>query len=160
MHPDPHYRTDSSESTACHRKKPRKEKDRGGYYGLPYGSVLNRALIPHHSFFSCFFIANFSDCDSPFSLTNLTLDFLDKHWAKEIDFVICEHTWRNACWMLFLVIFFLLFNLGTGDTARLVACNRLATLRARELIAFQHSDMTTIERSLGLRMKYMTWTEQ
>ncbi|PAV20894.1 vacuolar endopolyphosphatase [Pyrrhoderma noxium] len=65
MHPDPHYRTDSSESTACHRKKPRKEKDRGGYYGLPYG-----------------------DCDSPFSLTNLTLDFLDKHWAKEIDFVI------------------------------------------------------------------------
>jgi hypothetical protein len=30
-----------------------------------------------------------SGCDSPFRLTNLTLDFLDSHWSSEIDFVIC-----------------------------------------------------------------------
>ncbi|KAH8118273.1 Metallo-dependent phosphatase-like protein, partial [Phellopilus nigrolimitatus] len=65
MHPDPHYRIDASESTACHRRKPKKEKERGGYYGLPYG-----------------------DCDSPLTLTNFTLDFLEKHWADEVDFVI------------------------------------------------------------------------
>ncbi|KAI5124972.1 hypothetical protein M0805_007398 [Coniferiporia weirii] len=65
MHPDPYYRVDSAESTACHRNKPRGEKERGGHFGLPYG-----------------------DCDSPFALTNFTFDFLDKHWTKEIDFVI------------------------------------------------------------------------
>ncbi|KAL5530139.1 hypothetical protein ACEPAF_6396 [Sanghuangporus sanghuang] len=62
---DMYYRPDSAESTACHRRKPKKEKERGGPYGLPYG-----------------------DCDSPFTLTNFTLDFLEKHWAKEVDFVI------------------------------------------------------------------------
>ncbi|KAI0269150.1 endopolyphosphatase [Gloeopeniophorella convolvens] len=65
IHPDPHYLYDASASSACHRKKPRKETQRAGYYGTP-----------------------FSDCDSPFRLTNLTLDFLDKNWASEIDFVI------------------------------------------------------------------------
>ncbi|KAI0003083.1 endopolyphosphatase [Russula compacta] len=65
MHPDLHYKADASESSACHRKKPRKEKTRSGYYGTP-----------------------FSNCDSPLQLTNLTLDFLDKHWASEIDFVV------------------------------------------------------------------------
>jgi len=29
------------------------------------------------------------ECDSPFALTNLTLDHLDKRWSNEIDFVIC-----------------------------------------------------------------------
>ncbi|KAL5507973.1 hypothetical protein ACEPAH_5591 [Sanghuangporus vaninii] len=62
---DMYYRLDSAESTACHRRKPKKEKERSGPYGLPYG-----------------------DCDSPFALTNFTLDFLEKHWAKEVDFVI------------------------------------------------------------------------
>ncbi|THH11704.1 hypothetical protein EW145_g447 [Phellinidium pouzarii] len=65
MHPDPHFRVDSAESTACHRRKPKKEKERSAYFGLPYG-----------------------DCDSPLTLTNFTLDFLEKHWAKEVDFVI------------------------------------------------------------------------
>ncbi|EJD01156.1 uncharacterized protein FOMMEDRAFT_21595 [Fomitiporia mediterranea MF3/22] len=65
MHPDMYYKPDAAESTACHRRKPKKEKERGGYYGLPYG-----------------------DCDSPFTLTNFTLDFLEKHWANEIDFVV------------------------------------------------------------------------
>ncbi|KAI9063209.1 hypothetical protein FKP32DRAFT_733993 [Trametes sanguinea] len=65
MHPDPHYRVGSSEKKACHRGKPKEGKRPAGYYGLP-----------------------FSDCDSPFSLTNYTLDFLDREWADEIDFVI------------------------------------------------------------------------
>jgi len=65
MHPDPHYSVDASQSSACHRQRPRKEKPRSGYYGTP-----------------------FSDCDSPLQLTNLTLDFLDKNWASEIDFVV------------------------------------------------------------------------
>ena len=35
MHPDPLYRVGVSESSACHRKKPKKETERGAYYGLP-----------------------------------------------------------------------------------------------------------------------------
>ncbi|OSX60399.1 hypothetical protein POSPLADRAFT_1066706 [Postia placenta MAD-698-R-SB12] len=65
MHPDPHYKLDASEKSACHRKKPKNAQPRSGYYGMPY-----------------------SDCDSPFTLTNLTLNFLDKEWTSEIDFVI------------------------------------------------------------------------
>ncbi|KZV72170.1 hypothetical protein PENSPDRAFT_576601 [Peniophora sp. CONT] len=65
MHPDPYYKTGTSESTACHRKKPRKEKTRAEPWGTPHG-----------------------DCDSPFRLTNRTLKWLEKHWADEIDFVV------------------------------------------------------------------------
>ncbi|EIN10626.1 endopolyphosphatase [Punctularia strigosozonata HHB-11173 SS5] len=65
MHPDPWYRPGSSTSKACHRKKPKKPKQEVGYFGTAY-----------------------SDCDSPFALTNYTMDFLDKNWADEIDFVI------------------------------------------------------------------------
>ncbi|KAI0650721.1 Metallo-dependent phosphatase-like protein [Trametes meyenii] len=65
IHPDPYYRVGSSEKKACHRGTPKEGKRTAGYYGLP-----------------------FSDCDAPFSLTNYTLDFLDKEWADEIDFVI------------------------------------------------------------------------
>ncbi|KAJ7771376.1 endopolyphosphatase [Mycena maculata] len=65
MHPDPWYHQKTSEATACHRKKGKKKKNKAGYYGLPY-----------------------SDCDSPFRLTNFTLDFIEKKWASEIDFVI------------------------------------------------------------------------
>jgi len=39
MHPDPYYLVDASESSACHRKKPRKGKSRSGYYGTPFGFV-------------------------------------------------------------------------------------------------------------------------
>lgn len=31
-----------------------------------------------------------SDCDSPLRLYNLTMDWLEKEWADEVDFVICE----------------------------------------------------------------------
>ncbi|KAI0921857.1 hypothetical protein AcW1_004280 [Taiwanofungus camphoratus] len=65
MHPDPYYKTEASEKSACHRMKPKRAKRRSGYYGMPY-----------------------SECDSPFTLTNFTLDFLDKEWSSEIDFVI------------------------------------------------------------------------
>ncbi|KAJ7047361.1 endopolyphosphatase [Mycena alexandri] len=65
MHPDPSYRAKTSDATACHRKKGKKKKNRAGYYGVPY-----------------------SECDSPLRLTNLTLDFIEKKWASEIDFVI------------------------------------------------------------------------
>ncbi|KAF8195878.1 Metallo-dependent phosphatase-like protein [Mycena galopus ATCC 62051] len=65
MHPDPFYQQKTSEKTSCHRKKGKKKKNEAGYYGQPY-----------------------SDCDSPFRLTNLTLDFIEKKWASEIDFVI------------------------------------------------------------------------
>ncbi|KAH9006990.1 Metallo-dependent phosphatase-like protein [Lactarius hatsudake] len=65
IHPDPYYIDGASESSACHRNKPRKEKQRSGYYGTP-----------------------FSECDSPLRLTNLTLNFLDRNWASDIDFVV------------------------------------------------------------------------
>ena len=29
------------------------------------------------------------ECDSPFRLTNFTLDYLKDNWADEIDFVVC-----------------------------------------------------------------------
>lgn len=31
-------------------------------------------------------------------LTNHTLDFLEKHWAKEVDFVVCE------CYCVILIL--------------------------------------------------------
>ena len=31
-----------------------------------------------------------SECDSPLLLTNYTLDYLEKNWADNVDFVICE----------------------------------------------------------------------
>ncbi|KAH9936952.1 Metallo-dependent phosphatase-like protein [Amylocystis lapponica] len=65
MHPDPHYKVDMSETSACHRRKPKKAKERSGYYGMAY-----------------------SKCDSPLTLTNYTLDFLEEEWSAEIDFVI------------------------------------------------------------------------
>ncbi|TFY59676.1 hypothetical protein EVJ58_g5625 [Rhodofomes roseus] len=67
MHPDPYFKEDASETSACHRRKPKKARPRSGYYGMPY-----------------------SDCDSPMTLTNFTLDYLDKQWSKEIDFVVCR----------------------------------------------------------------------
>ncbi|KAJ2931588.1 hypothetical protein H1R20_g5383, partial [Candolleomyces eurysporus] len=36
----------------------------------------------------CYLPSFLSECDSPFRLTNFTLDFLAKNWAHEIDFVI------------------------------------------------------------------------
>ncbi|KAI0750846.1 Metallo-dependent phosphatase-like protein [Daedaleopsis nitida] len=65
IHPDPYYRVDSSEKKACHRGKPKEGKAAAGYYGLSY-----------------------SDCDAPLSLSNFTLDYLDREWTDEIDFVI------------------------------------------------------------------------
>lgn len=64
IHPDPFYEPGASRASACHRSN-LKDKRPAGYYGAPYGS-----------------------CDSPFRLTNFTLDFLDEHWTSEIDFVI------------------------------------------------------------------------
>ncbi|KAG1877519.1 Metallo-dependent phosphatase-like protein [Suillus subluteus] len=65
IHPDPFYEPGASQASACHRPNLKKDKRPAGYYGAPYSS-----------------------CDSPFSLTNFTLDFLDEHWTSEIDFVI------------------------------------------------------------------------
>ncbi|CAK5264673.1 unnamed protein product [Mycena citricolor] len=65
IHPDPAYRPKTSEATSCHRKKGKKKKNVSGLYGVPY-----------------------SGCDSPFSLINHTLDFIEKKWASEIDFVV------------------------------------------------------------------------
>ncbi|KAJ3869568.1 Metallo-dependent phosphatase-like protein [Lentinula novae-zelandiae] len=65
LHPDPFYLPGTSTSKACHRKIPKEEKKRAGYYGTPY-----------------------SACDAPLTLTNYTLDFLAEHWTEDIDFVI------------------------------------------------------------------------
>ncbi|KAF9646747.1 hypothetical protein BDM02DRAFT_3156429 [Thelephora ganbajun] len=65
MHPDPLYQVGGSVSSACHRNKPKKDTQRAGYLGTPY-----------------------KDCDSPLTLTDYTLDYLEQHWAEHIDFVI------------------------------------------------------------------------
>ncbi|KAJ7904527.1 hypothetical protein B0H14DRAFT_3103327 [Mycena olivaceomarginata] len=62
MHPDPFYQQKTAEKTSCHRKKGKKKNNIAGYYGQPY-----------------------SDCDSPFRLTNFTLDFIEKKWAHDND---------------------------------------------------------------------------
>ncbi|OBZ76592.1 Endopolyphosphatase [Grifola frondosa] len=75
-HPDPYYRVDAAQMSACHRRKPKRDPRRSGYYGMPYG-----------------------ECDSPMTLTNYTLDFLDKEWSADIDFVICNYMlpdWDSA----------------------------------------------------------------
>ncbi|KAH9938626.1 uncharacterized protein B0H18DRAFT_1081217 [Fomitopsis serialis] len=73
MHPDPYYKEDASEKSACHRRKPKKARPRSGYYGMPYSQLTD---------------GENSNCDSPPTLTNFTLDYLDKEWSKEIDFVV------------------------------------------------------------------------
>lgn len=86
IHPDPHYVDKASESTACHRKKAKKKKNKSLYYGTPYSCVIQRGLV--HA--SCLYLtSSCRECDSPFSLTNFTLDFLKENWGDEIDFVIC-----------------------------------------------------------------------
>ncbi|KAH8830912.1 endopolyphosphatase [Flagelloscypha sp. PMI_526] len=66
LHPDAYYLPDTAESNACHRPRNKKtDKNIAGPFGLPY-----------------------SECDSPLSLTNYTLDHIGKKWTKNIDFVI------------------------------------------------------------------------
>lgn len=40
MHPDPFYMPHTSQSKACHRKRPGKTKKESGYYGTPYSCAL------------------------------------------------------------------------------------------------------------------------
>jgi hypothetical protein len=54
-----------------------------------------------------------SECDSPLRLVDLTFDYLDKNWADEIDFVICELS-------LFKGLLLHITWEGTGDNARCV----------------------------------------
>ncbi len=51
MHPDPFYRTGGTESSACHRKKPKKKKKaHGGEFGLPFGCVQRFLNSLYHVF--------------------------------------------------------------------------------------------------------------
>ncbi len=82
MHPDPYYKAHKSLDNACHRKKPKKKKDRADFWGTAYSyGFLNACRHVLHAS---------RECDSPLRLTNYTLDFLDKHWSSEIDFVVCQ----------------------------------------------------------------------
>jgi hypothetical protein len=53
------------------------------------------------------------ECDSPLALTNFTLDFLDKKWSSELDFVICSKYILSALFFSERVS-----KTGTGDNAR------------------------------------------
>ncbi|KAG2156070.1 Metallo-dependent phosphatase-like protein [Suillus clintonianus] len=64
IHPDPYYEKGASQSSQCHRTEPH-DKQPAGYYGVP-----------------------FSTCDSPWSLTNFTFEYLEDHWSSDIDFVV------------------------------------------------------------------------
>ncbi|KAF8681405.1 Calcineurin-like phosphoesterase [Rhizoctonia solani] len=65
MHPDSYYLPGASISSFCHSKKPRKESERAGQFGAPG-----------------------TDCDTPISLVDSTLAWVEKEWADRIDFVI------------------------------------------------------------------------
>lgn len=93
MHPDPYYTPFASTSKSCHGKKAKKKSKRAGYWGTPVVFVIPYPwLAPQGLKRLC------SECDSPLRLTNFTLDFLEKNWADEVDFVICE---RNLLSYLF-----------------------------------------------------------
>ncbi|KAL9712723.1 Endopolyphosphatase [Leucoagaricus gongylophorus] len=65
MHPDPYYTYRASTSKSCHGKKAKKKSRRANYWGTPT-----------------------VECDSPLVLTNFTLDYLERNWADQVDFVI------------------------------------------------------------------------
>ncbi|KAF9318999.1 Endopolyphosphatase [Podila horticola] len=78
IHPDEHYIAGGSISSSCHRNSTDSDDDDlrimrpgrtdggiGGVYGSPY-----------------------SICDSPFSLSNATFDWIDKNLINNIDFVV------------------------------------------------------------------------
>ncbi|KZS97587.1 hypothetical protein SISNIDRAFT_472565 [Sistotremastrum niveocremeum HHB9708] len=65
LHPDPHYRNNGTIASACHRKKPKSDPERGGVYGAPR-----------------------SDCDSSLALIDHVMNWLEKEWVDEIDFVL------------------------------------------------------------------------
>ncbi|KAF8306485.1 hypothetical protein DL93DRAFT_216749 [Clavulina sp. PMI_390] len=65
-HPDLLYQAGAAISSACHSQDP---KPRKGDRADPWGT--------HHS-----------DCDSPLRLYNHTMDWIEKEWANEVDFVI------------------------------------------------------------------------
>lgn len=53
---------------------------------------ITELLSREFSLLSTQFLAltrKYRECDSPLRLTNFTLDYLEKHWSSEIDFVIC-----------------------------------------------------------------------
>ncbi|KAG8786791.1 Endopolyphosphatase [Ceratobasidium sp. 428] len=81
MHPDSYYLPGSSISSSCHSNRPRSEPDRAGHYGAPG-----------------------TDCDSPLSLVNATLEWIEKEWADKVDFVIW--TGDNARQVLAVVSLF------------------------------------------------------
>jgi hypothetical protein len=61
-----------------------------------------------------------SDCDAPFNLVDRTLKWIEKHWADEVDFVVCKPPLfcsHPAC-------FTQLISAGTGDNARSVLVAR------------------------------------
>jgi hypothetical protein len=45
LHPDPFFETGASVSSHCHRKKPKHEEERAGYYGVPFRFVA--FFVPH-----------------------------------------------------------------------------------------------------------------
>jgi endopolyphosphatase len=100
MHPDQHYLSGASMSSHCHRNRPRRKHVRAGYFGTPFRSVAPRASdgpsvygksLRYHADCNLWVVGCgvCSECDSPWTLTNLTLDHLEKEWAHNIDFVIC-----------------------------------------------------------------------
>ena len=98
-----------------------------------------------------------SDCDAPLSLTNHTLDFLDREWAEDIDFVICSYSvcpfsdWRSR----------LICCVGTGDSARYAGCARIFVGCQDRRWGRLHSlpDMTTTANGPGRQRRYTVSTE-
>lgn len=60
FHPDRYYKPGSAVSAGCHSKKPKKDKDRAGYWGTPI-----------------------SGCDSPLHLVEESLDWVRRNWLPE-----------------------------------------------------------------------------
>ncbi|KIM25254.1 hypothetical protein M408DRAFT_331351 [Serendipita vermifera MAFF 305830] len=99
LHPDEFYKFNSAVAQFCHRKAPKK-KGKGGKGKSKHGadeeeegqgevndSRTNKGDDDDDERAGWFGVP-FSDCDSPVTLVNLTLDHLHEEWSTNIDFVI------------------------------------------------------------------------
>lgn len=86
FHPDPHYLTGSTLKSGCHRL-PDPDND---LLSTSYttNSQLSKKRTGTDTFLAGKWGTSNSDCDTPLSLVNITLDWLNEEWKDEIDFVV------------------------------------------------------------------------
>ena len=108
-----------------------------------------------------------SDCDSPLTLTNYTMDYLDKQWADDIDFVICACTFYrrltvniHAPGMLTTTRLRGVVATRDGRQRKVCAAQIELVCGAKLTLSYAHQsiDMTTTASNLAHSKKYTSST--